>query len=103
MSFRFQEGTAYVNGQYVPSSQAMVSAYDSSLMFGDMVFEFTRSFTHTPFRLREHLDRLYASIKICRIDPGMSIDEMEDKTMEVINRNIHLYPPEMDFQISPQN
>ena len=33
-------------------------------MFGDMVFEMTRSFKQKPYRLRNHLDRLYASITI---------------------------------------
>ena len=99
MKYSFQEGLAYVSGSYVPSSQAMVPVYDSALMYGDMVFEFTRSFNHKPFRLREHLERLYASIKICRIDPGISIGEMEEKTLELVEKNLRLYPPEMDFQI----
>ena len=64
-----------------------------------MIFEFTRSFNHKPFRLREHLERLYVGIHICRIDPGVTIDQMEKITLEVIEKNIHLYPPEMDYCI----
>ena len=99
MKFVFKEGVGYYNGKYVPSSQLNVSVYDSTMMFGDMVFEFTRSFQQRPFRLREHLERLYASMEICRIDPQMTIDRMEEVTLEVIDKNIHLYPPEIDFQI----
>ena len=31
----------YFNGKFIPESEAKVSIYDSSLMFGDMVFEMT--------------------------------------------------------------
>ncbi len=99
LNYQFKEGLAYVNGEFIPSSRAVVSIYDSALMFGDMVFEFTRSFRHKPFRLREHLERLYASMKVCRIDPGMSIDQMERKTLEVIDKNIDLYPEELDYHL----
>ena len=34
----------YINGKYVPEKEAKISIFDSDLMFGDMVFEMTRSF-----------------------------------------------------------
>ena len=34
----------YLNGSYVKESDAKISIFDSALMFGDMVFEMTRSF-----------------------------------------------------------
>ena len=37
----------YFNGEFIPESEAKVSIYDSSLMFGDMVLEMTRSFKRT--------------------------------------------------------
>ena len=32
------------NGNLIPETEAKISIYDSALMFGDMVFEMTRSF-----------------------------------------------------------
>ena len=56
----------FFNGNYVPESEAKISIYDSSLMFGDMVFEMTRSFNKKHFLLNEHIDRLYKSaIMLC--------------------------------------
>ena len=49
----------YVNGQFVAEADAKVSIFDSALMFGDMVFEMTRSFNKKQFMLREHLERMY--------------------------------------------
>ena len=48
----------YFNGEFVPESEAKVSIYDSALMFGDMVFEMTRSFNGEKWKLREHLERM---------------------------------------------
>jgi branched-chain amino acid aminotransferase len=85
----------YINGNFVPESEAKISIYDSALMFGDMVFEMTRSFNKIQFKLREHLDRLYTGIKILRIPLVMSIDEMEEAcfaTIDITNgiRNIFI-------------
>ena len=65
----------YFNGDFVPENEARISIYDSALMFGDMVFEMTRSFNKKQFKLREHLERLYMGIKILRIPIKLNIDE----------------------------
>ena len=57
----------YFNGDFVDENEARISIYDSALMFGDMVFEMTRSFNKNQFKLREHLERLYTGIKILQI------------------------------------
>ena len=56
-------------------------------MFGDMVFEMTRSFNKKQFKLREHLDRLYASMKYLHIDIPMTIEEMELAVYDTIKAN----------------
>ena len=59
-----QERLVYMNGKYVPESEAKISIFDSALMFGDMVFEMTRSFNKKQFKLNEHLERLFYGLKI---------------------------------------
>ena len=54
----------YINGKFIEEKEAKISIYDSALMFGDMVFEMTRSFNHQQFKLKEHLERLLRGIKI---------------------------------------
>jgi len=77
----------YFNGDLVPESEAKLSIYDSALMFGDMVFEMTRSFNKKQFKLREHIDRLYAGIKMLRIPLEMTSDEMESACYATIEAN----------------
>ncbi|MBN2296413.1 MAG: aminotransferase class IV [Pirellulales bacterium] len=77
----------YINGRYVPEAEASISIFDSALMFGDMVFEMTRSFNRVQFKLREHLERLYRSVKTLRIPFAMPVEELESLAHEVIDRN----------------
>ena len=65
------ERQVYFNGNFVNESEARVSIYDSALMFGDMVFEMTRSFNGKQFKLKEHLKRLFSGIKIYLPPPIM--------------------------------
>ena len=62
----------YFNGKFVPENEARVSIYDSALMFGDMVFEMTRSFNKKHFKLEEHIDRLLLGLKILKVDIGLT-------------------------------
>ena len=77
----------YFNGDFVPENEAKISIYDSALMFGDMIFEMTRSFKGKQWKLRRHLERLYSGIKILRIPLKMTIDEMEKAVLETIEKN----------------
>ncbi len=83
----------YMNGAFVPERDASISIFDSALMFGDTVFEMTRSFNGKQFKLREHLERLYAGIKILRIPIAMTIDEMEEACYETIETNKQFFLP----------
>ena len=94
-----KERQVYFNGKFVPESKARVSIYDSSLMFGDMIFEMTRSFNKKQFKLREHLERLYASIKYVRIPLKMSIDEMEKHVYETIEINEPLFADDDEHRV----
>lgn len=93
------ERQVFMNGRFVPEHEAKISIYDSALMFGDMVFEMTRSFNKEQFKLREHLERLYASIKYVHIPIDMSMDEMEEMVYETIERNDPLFEKDDEHRI----
>ena len=88
----------YFNGEFIAEMEARISIFDCALMYGDMVFEMTRSFKQQPYRLRDHLQRLYASLDYVQIDCGLSIDQMEAATRATIERNLPALE-EYDFQI----
>ena len=91
MKKHITERQVYLNGNYVSEKNAKISIFDSALMFGDMVFEMTRSFNKKQFKLRQHLERLYLGAKILHIPLGMSIEEMEAICHEVVEINEEVF------------
>lgn len=89
----------YMNGELVHESEAKISIYDSALMFGDMVFEMTRSFNKNQFELRSHIDRLYSGLKILRIHIDMSPSEMEEACYQTIEANDHLFKDDDEHRL----
>ena len=80
----------YFNGKFVAEKDAKISIYDSALMFGDMVFEMTRSFNKKHFKLKEHIDRLFVGLKILRIKINLSKKELYEACLKTVKINSHL-------------
>ena len=95
-----QERVAYVNGHIVPENEAKISIGDTGFLYGDAVFDTTRSFGHRIFRLEEHLDRLYNSLKYMRIDPGMTKRELSELTTKIFEANLPLLTENEDYWIT---
>jgi branched-chain amino acid aminotransferase len=90
----------YLNGRIVPESEALLPFRDRGVKYGDAVFDTTRTFGHKIFKLREHLERLYRSLRYLRIDPGLSLDEMAAVTENILSRNLPLLGPDDDYWVS---
>jgi len=93
------ENIVFFNGELKPESQVGISIRDRGYLYGDAVFDATRTFNGAPFKLREHIHRLYNSLRYLRIDPEMDKEEMERWSLEVIQHNYPLLPPNQDFWV----
>jgi branched-chain amino acid aminotransferase len=96
MSDKTSQHLVYINGALLPRDQAKISVFDAAVMLGDTVTESTRTFGHRPFKLDQHIRRLYQSLKVTRIDPGMTADEMHALSLRVLAANQHLLGPDDD-------
>ena len=94
------ERIAYLHGEFVAESQAKVSILDRGFLYGDSVYDSSRTFDGAPWRMREHIDRLYMSCRYARLAPGMSAGEMEAVSMELIERNRGVYTQGEEFRIN---
>lgn len=94
------ERIAYFNGRFVPEREVVVPFRDRGFKFGDAVFDTTRTFGHRVFKLGEHVERLYRSLRYLRIDPGLSPAEMVEITGEVVHRNLVLLEPDEDYWVT---
>jgi branched-chain amino acid aminotransferase len=96
---RMKEKIVYLNGSFVPESDAKVSVLDYGFNAGDGVYDVTRTFAHRPFKLKEHTQRLFRSLYYTRIECGLTVDEMERTTLEVFERNRPLLEKEEEVAI----
>ncbi|MBC8356082.1 MAG: aminotransferase class IV [Planctomycetes bacterium] len=89
----------YLSGRMVAESDAKISIFDSAVLLGDTVTESTRTFGHCPFKLEQHVTRLYKSLKVARIDSGLSPEEMLNATRSMLEANLPTYGSEEDCWI----
>ncbi|MGE3992592.1 aminotransferase class IV [Pseudorhodoplanes sp.] len=94
-----QERTVYVDGIFVPESKASISVFDRGVQWGDSVYDAARTYNRRPFKVREHIERLYSSCLYTRMPLPLSIDEMEKITNEVVERNMPLVASDHDDMI----
>ena len=93
------ERVAWFNGRIVRESEVVIPFRDQGFLRGDAVFDMTRSFAGRPFRLKEHVARLYRSLRYVDIDPGVPEAEMVAISEDVLARNRHLLGPGEDYWI----
>ena len=93
------ERVVYLNGKIIPESTATISIHDLGFTLGDGVYDMTRTFEGRIFRLEEHIERLYRSLKYMRIDPGLSQVEMADLSRQVLEANLGLLGKNEDYWV----
>jgi len=93
------ERMAWFNGELIPESEVRISFRDRGWLFGDTAFDVARTFGGKPFKLREHVERLYRTLAYLQIDPGMSADDMFNISERVVEANAPLLVPERDYWV----
>ena len=77
----------YINGGFVPKSEAKVSVFDRGFLYGDGLFEGIRSYQGRVFRLDQHMDRLFRGAKAIMLEPPISPEELKDIIREGVRRS----------------
>ena len=95
-----RERVVYLNGRIMPESAAGIPIRDRGFTLGDAVFDTARTFNGQLFKGQEHIDRLFASCKYLRLDPGMDIGRMLELTTEVLDLNLPLLGPNEDYWVT---
>ena len=88
-----ETGTAYLDGAFLPFTDAKVSIATHALQYGTGVFEGIRAYWNPTrkqlyvFRLREHFERMTRSCRIVRIALPGDADELSAIVVELLKRN----------------
>ena len=78
---------AYVNGEFVPQSEAKLSIFDHGVLYGDGVFDAFCAWNRQIFKLDQHIDRFFKSLNIFQIDMSLSKENLKEIVVEVVQRN----------------
>ena len=80
------QGCAYVNGEYVPPSEAKISIFDWGFLHSDATYDVAHVWQGSFFRLDDHLERFFASMDRLRLDPGRTRDQVRAVMHECVRR-----------------
>ena len=76
-----------LNGRLVKKEDARISIFDHGLLYGDGVFEGIRSYNCLVFKLKDHIDRLYASAHGISLKIPMTKNEMQSAILTTLKAN----------------
>jgi branched-chain amino acid aminotransferase len=79
------ENIVYLNGLFMPLSEAKISVTDSGFLFGYGIFETMRSYSGKIFRLDDHLSRLSKSAD--RLAIPVKVEDFKKVVLETVSRN----------------
>ena len=77
----------YINGRLIEHENAKISVFDHGLLYGDGVFEGIRVYDNLIFKLKEHIDRLYASAQAIALDIPTGKRQMVDAVIKTLKAN----------------
>ena len=81
------ENVAYLDGRFLPESEAKVTIFDHGLLYGDGVFEGIRAYNKRVFKLERHVERMYQSAKAIDLKIPHTPEEFRDLILETCRRN----------------
>lgn len=90
---------AYLNGRFLPQSEARLSLNDAGFVLGATVSDLCRTFHHRLYRLEEHLDRFRASSVRARIPLPAGREELAGVAEELVRHNAALLPAGHDLAL----
>lgn len=74
-----------INGEVSSPENAKISVFDRGFLFGDAVYEVTRSYGRVLFQLEAHVERLFASASRLGMDLGKSQSEVCANIYKYVN------------------
>jgi len=77
----------YIDGKYFDERNAKISVFDHGLLYGDGIFEGIRAYNGRVFKLKENIDRLYASAKSILLTMPITHQQMMKAVVETCRQN----------------
>lgn len=81
------EQIVYLEGAYVPLSEAKIPVMDHGILYGDGIFEGIRAYGGRVFKLDDHMRRFQAAAKALNLALPLPINEITEVVLETCRRN----------------
>jgi len=81
------ENVAYLDGKFLPESEAKITIFDHGLLYGDGVFEGIRAYNKRVFKLERHVARMFQSAKAIDLHIPHTQEEFTTLILETCRRN----------------
>jgi len=81
------EQLVYLEGKYVPLSEAKIPVMDHGLLYGDGIFEGIRAYHGRVFRLEDHMRRFASAAKAINLELPLPIEEITEVVLETCRKN----------------
>jgi branched-chain amino acid aminotransferase len=77
----------FIDGNFIDASKARINVQNHGLLYGDGIFEGIRAYNGRVFKLTEHIDRLFDSAKMIKLNIGCTKEQMSDAVCETLRVN----------------
>ncbi len=84
--FDNRPGEIWMNGEFIPWSDAQLHVLSHALHYASSVFEGERAYGGKIFKLREHTERLFRSAEILDMNIPYTVEEIDNACMELLER-----------------
>lgn len=82
-----KEAIVYLDGEYVPLSEARISILDQGFLLGDGIFDVVSAWKGTLFKLDQHIERFFLSLRATAIRSRLSPAQWREAVIETTRRN----------------
>ncbi len=79
-----QNAIIWIQGKLCRPSEAKVSVYDRSYLYGDSLYEVVRTYHGQVYGMKDHLARLRATARLCSLDIAQSNKDIDSACQETI-------------------
>ncbi len=90
---------AWINGNLIPFAQGGIPLWDLGVVAGASISEMARTFAHKPFRLPQHMNRLFDSLRKIGFPTPFTRERLLQAAEEVLTQNLAMIRPERELGI----
>src|SRR5947207_1078560 len=93
------EPLAYLNGQFLPASQATLGLHDAGFVMGATITDLCRTVRHELYRWDDHLSRFRRSCRATYLYLAITDEEITRHAHELVAHNAGLLQPDKDLAL----